>query len=160
VVEPIRFEDVGERHFVGVRQTVEMKTAGQGIMQVWMAFSQVAEVERQKPTHAYGLMPKNDPDSGAFDYMAAYEVDAPAPSHASHAQLTVPAGRYAVFHHPGPAREAQSTWRPIFGEWMPQSDFDHDVLPFQEVYDEAFDPSTGEGGFEIWIPVKPKASAE
>lgn len=156
-MEPIRFEDVGERHFVGVCRTVEMKTAGEGIMQVWMDFSKVNEVESMDTQLAYGLMPKNEPGSSSFDYMAAYGVDELATSHAEHDVLTVGAGQYAVFRHDGLAADARSTWDPIFNQWMPSSAYEHDVLPFQEVYNDSFNSSTGQGGFEIWIPVISKA---
>ncbi|NRA29628.1 MAG: AraC family transcriptional regulator [Parvularculaceae bacterium] len=156
-MEPLRFEDVSERHFVGVRRTINMQTMGESIKQIWMDLGKVNPGAGVKAKFAYGLMPKNEPGSGTFDYMAALEVEALGADHAAYDMLTIGAARYAVFRHDGAAADARSTWDPIFNQWMPASGWDHDVQPFQEVYDESFDPSTGEGGFEIWIPVKAKA---
>ncbi|MEM9838212.1 MAG: GyrI-like domain-containing protein [Pseudomonadota bacterium] len=155
-IEPVRFEDVGECHFVGLRRTLKMDTAGEEIAAMWAAFSAAGPVEGQNSEYAYGIMPKDQPAEGSFDYMPAVGVSAFTEAHSGRDQLTIPAARYAVFWHGEHAMTAKTTWSAIFGEWQPQSGFDHDATPFLEVYDQRFDPATGEGGFEIWIPVKAK----
>jgi AraC-like DNA-binding protein len=42
----------------------------------------------------------------------------------------------------------------IWNQWLPASGLTVADAPNFERYDENFDPSTGNGGFEIWIPVR------
>lgn len=68
--------------------------------------------------------------------------------------LTVPAGKYAVFTHKGPAT---SIFQQIYGEWIPNSEYELDHRPHFEVLGEDYkkgDPNSIE---EIWIPIKFKA---
>ena len=61
--------------------------------------------------------------------------------------------RYAVFSHAGHITEIQSVWRTIWSEWVPQKVKMPADAPFFERYPEAFDPQTGDGGFDIWLPL-------
>ena len=66
----------------------------------------------------------------------------------------IPDRKYAVFTY----REHISTIRrsvaAIRNLWLPASGFKVADAPNFERYDERFDPLTGNGGFEIWVPVK------
>ncbi len=42
----------------------------------------------------------------------------------------------------------------IWNEWLPASKLCVADAPNFERYDEKFDPATGNGGLEIWVPVK------
>jgi len=42
----------------------------------------------------------------------------------------------------------------IWNSWLPQSGYVAADAPGLERYDERFNPETGLGGFEIWIPVR------
>ena len=42
----------------------------------------------------------------------------------------------------------------IWNDWLPASEYKAADAPGFERYDENFNPHTGLGGFEIWIPVK------
>ncbi|TBR24197.1 AraC family transcriptional regulator, partial [bacterium] len=50
--------------------------------------------------------------------------------------------------------EIRSVWRTIWSEWVPDRIKKVCDAPFFELYPENFDPQTGEGGFEIWLPVE------
>lgn len=65
--------------------------------------------------------------------------------------ITIPALTWAVFTGRGNTTEAhQRTWKAIYGEWFPATDYIHDEGPELE-----FGLSQSDGDrFEIWIPVK------
>ena len=70
--------------------------------------------------------------------------------------LETPDGLYAVFIHKGPASDGPKTYRYIFTEWLPESDFELDTRPHFAVMGDKYkqdDPASEE---ELWIPVKPK----
>lgn len=92
--------------------------------------------------------------SAEFDKWAAAEVK--TPNNAGET-LEIPAGKYAVFIHKGPATEAQRTFSYIFREWVPNSEFELDQRPHFEVLPEGYDPFDPEAQEEVWIPIKEKA---
>ncbi|HVH69745.1 MAG TPA: GyrI-like domain-containing protein [Candidatus Dormibacteraeota bacterium] len=71
--------------------------------------------------------------------------------------VSIPAQRYAVFSHHGHVSTIRETIEAIGSQWLPQSGHETaatDETPaFFERYTEEFDPRTGMGGMEIWIPV-------
>ena len=104
---------------------------------------------------AYGVV--TDAGSG-IEYLAGVEVsDASGlPEGFSHVQL--PAQRYAVFRHDGHVTRLKETMTAIFETWLPTSGREHarraGAPAFYERYGEEFDPRTGTGGIEVWIPIK------
>jgi len=46
------------------------------------------------------------------------------------------------------------TWYTIWNKWLPESGYRAAEGPELERYGKEFDPRTGSGGFEIWIPIK------
>jgi len=69
-------------------------------------------------------------------------------------RVRIPAHRYAVFRHRDHISAIRSTWTKIWSEWLPQSGHEVADAPFFERYGEEFDARTGEGGLELWIPIK------
>jgi AraC family transcriptional regulator len=68
----------------------------------------------------------------------------------------LPAGLYAVFLHVGPASAGPTTFRSIYGTWLPNSNYELDARPHFEVLGEKYkneDPASEE---EIWIPIRNK----
>jgi len=45
-------------------------------------------------------------------------------------------------------------WTTIWNKWLPASGLELTDSPFFERYGESFDPRTGSGGFEFWLPLK------
>lgn len=103
---------------------------------------------------AFGVIYNAD-DNNNFDYLCGIEVanfdDLPA----GIGSLRLAAQRYAVFEHPGHVTDVQSVCHSVWGEWLPASRFEASDAPFLEYYPPTFDPRTGAGGFEIWLPVTP-----
>jgi AraC family transcriptional regulator len=65
-------------------------------------------------------------------------------------------GLYAVFVHKGLPNEFPKTFQLIFGQWLPNSDYELDHREHFELLGEKYknnDPSSEE---EVWIPIKRK----
>lgn len=124
-----------------------------GIPNQWQRFAPwLGHIPHQLPYVSYGVVLNSD-DEGTTDYLTAMEVtdfsDVPGPL----SRLRLGVQRYAVFAHAGHITEIQSVWRTIWSEWVPQRVKTLADAPFFERYPEAFDPQTGDGGFEIWLPL-------
>ena len=61
---------------------------------------------------------------------------------------------YAVFTHAEHVSTIRGTMNAIWNSWLPTSGYQAADAPGLERYDEKFNPETGLGGFEIWIPVR------
>ena len=101
---------------------------------------------------AYGVCYNSDED-GNFDYLCAVEVQPGADLPAGFVTLELAARTYAVFPHAGHISGIRSTWATIWDRWLPESGLKAEDAPFFELYGPSFDEN-GNGGLEIWIPVK------
>lgn len=100
----------------------------------------------------YGVIVNSD-DKG-FDYIAGAEVSDFSGVDEEMMRVRVPAQRYAVFAHRGHITTLRSTMHAIWREWLPASGFQAADAPLLERYGPEFDPRSGNGGLEIWLPVK------
>lgn len=66
-------------------------------------------------------------------------------------------GLYAVFIHKGTASEFAKTFKYIFGEWLPDSEYEVDNREHFEIINEGYSPTDPNSEEEVWIPIKPKA---
>ena len=125
-----------------------------GIPAQWRRFEPwIGRVPGQIGNVSYGVCYNND-SAGNMDYLTGVEVEDLA--HALKelfSQLRIPANRYAVFTHRGNISTIRATWAAIFGEWVPASGHKTLYAPSFERYDERFNPRTGNGGLEIWLPI-------
>ena len=93
-------------------------------------------------------------DDAGFDYIAGVEVSDFTAASGEFARLRVTPQRYAVFTHEDHISTLRGTFTAIFNEWFPTSGLSPADAPVFERYDDRFDARTGEGGFEVWVPVK------
>ena len=69
-------------------------------------------------------------------------------------RVRIPEQKYAVFSQQDHISTIRSTWNTIWNEWLPNSEYEvADAADF-EWYGEDFNPATGMGGFELWVPIK------
>ena len=73
-------------------------------------------------------------------------------------RVRIPAADYAVFEHHGQIAGLGPLWDAIFGEWLPRSGHRPAHSPDFERYDERFDPATGSGLVELWVPIERDAT--
>lgn len=127
---------------------------GAGIPGQWQRFHRkVGEIADRVGSVAYGVCCNGD-DSGNFDYIAGVEVSDFSDLPREFARVRIPAQRYVVFAHTEHISTIRRTVSAIWNHWLPQSGLKVADAPNFERYDERFDPATGNGGLEIWVPVE------
>jgi AraC family transcriptional regulator len=120
----------------------------------WAHFApHLGKVPGQFGTASYGVCWNYKPGCG-FDYLSGVEVSDVSNLPDGYRKVRIPAGRYAVFTHRQHVSTIASTIDAIWTKWLPNSGYQAAETPAFERYDEAFDPKSGMGGFEIWVPVK------
>ena len=127
---------------------------GAGIPGQWQRFHQsIHNVPDRVGSVAYGVCCNGD-DSGNFDYIAGVEVSDFSGLPREFARVRIPGQKYAVFAHDEHISTIRHTVNTIWNHWLPSSALKVADAPNFERYDENFDPLTGIGGLEIWVPVK------
>jgi len=138
---------------LGGHFTYETSTAG--IPSLWQRFApHIGHVPGQTGgMTGYGVCVNAD-DNGAFDYIAGVEVKGFDGLSDDFARVRIPAQSYAVFTHREHISAIKASFDTIFRDWLPKSGRSPTEGPCYELYDERFDPQSGNGEVEIWIPVK------
>jgi len=125
-----------------------------GIPGQWQRFHQSVEnIPGRIGKVAYGVCCNGD-DAGNFDYIAGVEASDFSDLPREFSRVRIPEQRYAVFTHRDHISNVRRTINTIWNHWLPASGLKAADAPNFERYDENFDPLTGNGGLEIWIPVK------
>jgi AraC family transcriptional regulator len=93
-------------------------------------------------------------DDGAFDYACAIVVQPTCVLPSGLGRITVPANRYAVFTHAGHVSLIRGTYEEIWNSALALHGWTLADQPVLESHRASFDPRTGEGGLEIWVPVE------
>ena len=151
-MEAPRFEDRGLIFFAGLTARYHHDHV-EDIPAQWQRFApHLGKIPGQVGWKTYGVCFNFD-GAGSFDYMCAVEVagEPPLPSPLTH--LPVAAQHYAVFTHRDHISKIGKTWDAIYNEWPKASGRTLIEAPQFESYSEDFNPQTGTGIVEIWIPV-------
>lgn len=101
---------------------------------------------------AYGVCCNMD-DEGNIEYISGVEVTDFNQLPKDWSRIRIPAQRYAVFTHEGHISLIRSAWQTVFNKGLPESELKMTDGPSFERYDERFNPATGMGGVEIWVPI-------
>jgi AraC family transcriptional regulator len=154
-LQPPRFESAKAMLVAGVGERYNFcDNGGANIPNQWQLYHQkVGDIPDRVGNIAYGVCCNGD-DSGNFDYIAGVEVSDFSDLPREFARVRIPAQRYVVFRHTEHISTIRRTVGTIWNQWLPQSGLRVADAPNFERYDEKFDPSTGNGGLEIWVPVK------
>jgi AraC family transcriptional regulator len=153
-LKPPRFEDGRPLLVAGLGERYTWET-GMGIPALWQRFlPHLGNIPGQVGHTAYGVCCNGD-DEGNYEYVAGVEVKDFSDLPPSFTRVRVPAQRYAVFTHDEHVATIRRTIATVWSKWLPESGLHVADAPNFERYGETFDPRTGTGGIEIWIPVKP-----
>jgi AraC family transcriptional regulator len=149
-----RFETGKAMLVAGIGERCTHENGGAGIPNQWQRFHQkVGDIPDRVGQVAYGVCCNGD-DSGNVDYIAGVEVSDFSDLPREFSRVRIPEQRYAVFSHRDHIATIRRTINTIWNHWLPVSGVKAADAPSFERYDENFDPLTGNGGLEIWIPVK------
>jgi AraC family transcriptional regulator len=152
-IAPPRFETGKAMLIAGVSERVSADN-GAGIPGLWQRFHQyVQSFPGRIGQAAYGVCCNGD-DSGNFDYIAGVEVADFSDLPREFSRVRIPEQRYAVFTHMAHISSIRRTVNAIWNHWLPQSPYKVADAPNFERYDEKFNPVTGDGGLEIWVPIR------
>ena len=154
-LDPPRFENGNAMLVAGLRGHITTATWA-GIPAQWERLVSYGKVPGAvSPVH-YGLC-FHSPNG--IDYLSGVEVSGVAGLAAEFSHVNIPAQKYAVFPHREHASKLRDTMEAIQRSWFPGSG--HEIArpvagapDFFERYGEGFDPRTGMGDIEVWIPVK------
>ena len=148
-----RFETSKPLLIAGISERCTHENGGAGIPNQWQKFHQTVDnIPNRVGRVAYGVCCNGD-DSG-FDYIAGVEVADFSDLPRQFARVRIPEAKYAVFTHAEHISTIRRTINTIWNHWLPVSGMKAADAPSFERYDENFDPATGNGGLEIWIPVR------
>jgi AraC family transcriptional regulator len=153
-LKPPRFVTSKPLLIAGLGERITHENSGAGIPNQWQRFHQeVAGIPGRIGPVAYGVCCNGD-DAGNFDYIAGVEVTDFSDLPREFSRVRIPEQRYAVFTHSDHVSVIRRSVNTIWNHWLPASGLKAADAPSFERYDETFDPMTGNGGFEIWIPVR------
>jgi predicted transcriptional regulator YdeE len=148
-----KFENHGEMLIAGPDETYTFETRS-NIPNQWNRFApNIGRVPGQVGKSSYGVCWNFKPGVG-FDYLTGVEVSSDSTLPASFTHIRLPAARYAVFTHRQHVSAIPQTLDAIWQKWLPNSGYQATGAPCFERYTEEFNPHTGMGGTEIWIPIE------
>jgi predicted transcriptional regulator YdeE len=152
-LDPPRFENERELLIAGLSASYTF-AARANIPQQWERFaSQVGEIPGKVGTTSYGVCWNYQPNQG-FDYLSGVEISSFSGLPENFSRIRLAPRRYAVFTHRKHVSSIVDTIDAIWNKWLPNSGKQAADAPCFERYGEAFDPQTGMGGFEIWLPIE------
>jgi len=70
--------------------------------------------------------------------------------------LAIPEGLYAVFTYKGKPSEVMKTFRYIYSEWLPKSEYTMDDRPYFALMGTNYKGEHPDSEEEFWIPIKKK----
>ena len=156
-LETPRIERCKGLRIAGSREHYTSETM-KNIPELWLRFGpHIGNIPGQVGRAAYGLC-FNALSPVGIDYLAGVEISSSSCLPGEFAVATIPAEKYAVFSHRDHVSKLQETLDAI-DKWLPNSGLEvtcgtTGAPDFFERYSEEFDPRTGMGGMEIWVPIK------
>ncbi|NUS21417.1 MAG: AraC family transcriptional regulator [Mesorhizobium sp.] len=152
-LEPPRFETSRPFLVAGLGERYSCETSA-GIPMQWQRFAPyIGNIPGEVPGGFYGVCLNGD-DAGNFDYVVGVEVKDFSDLPKDFYRVRVPAQKYAVFAHREHISTIRRTVNTIWNKWLPASGHEIADAPEFERYGPEFDAHTGNGGLEIWVPIK------
>jgi AraC family transcriptional regulator len=151
-LDPPRFVDGEELLIAGIGARYTFET-NEGIPAQWQRFApHIGHVPNQCGPETYGLCANAD-NSGGFEYIAGVRVSEFSDLPEGLSGTRVPKHRYAVFTHKGHVSQLRRTHYTIWNTWSPGARVPIARAPNFELYHKEFNPMTGLGPIEVWMPV-------
>jgi AraC family transcriptional regulator len=150
---PPRFETGRTLLVAGLGERYSFET-NHGIPLQWQRFTPyIGNIPGQVGNTTYGVCCNSD-SAGNFEYIAGVEVSSFDALPSELRRVRIPGQRYAIFTHRDHISTMRCTVYTIWNQWLPTSGYRVADAPDFERYDEAFDPQTGMGKVEIWLPLR------
>ena len=150
-LEP-RFEQGRIIHVAGIACDYRDNSSADGIPKQWEEFApHIGHIKGQVGSATYGVC--WDFGDGSTAYLCGVETKKQSDVPIGMTGVSLGPWQYAVFTHNGPVSTIRETWDSVYSIWFPNADKKPDGNLSYERYGEIFDPATGLGEIEIWIPV-------
>lgn len=147
-ITPDRFEKTTGLNIVGISRLYSPGTEGE-IPALWEKFIPLIEsIPHHIPNITFGLCLSFHP-VGGFEYLAGVEVTEVGTLSPELRAVSLPPRQYAVFIHEGHYSLLPQTFAAICTGWQ---NLDGEAPSFER-YTEEYNPETGSGGIEVWIPL-------
>lgn len=148
-----RFEQGPHLVIVGLNERYTLETRVK-IPDHWHQFApHIGKVPGQIGGYtAYGVC-WNASRNGDFDYVAGVEVTEATLTPSGFTRVDIPPRRYAVFTHAQHVSSLPQTIDTVWSKWAPDCGLKIAHASCYERYTEEFNPQTGLGGMELWIPL-------
>ena len=156
-LEAPRIENGKALRIAGLREHYTSETMMK-LPELWQRFApHIGKVPGQVGPVAYGLC-FNALSPDGMDYLAGVEVSASSSLPSEFSVAITPVQKYAAFSHREHVSKLYETLDAI-DKWLPGSGLKAssgtpEAPSFFERYSEEFNPQTGMGGMEVWIPIK------
>ena len=148
-----RFQE-GRRFLIaGLSERYRCAALAAAIPVQWQRFARyLGGIAGQVGKVAYGNGCSTD-EADSMDYLCGVEVADFSSVPRNFGRLCVTAQSYAVFAHRGHIGSIGDSWGAVWSTWLPGCGHEAvDGLSFER-YGESFDPRTGTGGAELWVPI-------
>lgn len=147
-----RFEELGELLIAGFGSRYTFDT-NEGIPAQWQRFApHIGAVPAQLGPETYGVACNFD-NGGSFEYIAGLRVSDFDDLPDGFATIRIRAQHCAVFSHPAHVSMLRRTHYTIWNQWLPGSGLEMEDAPNFEQYGKDFNPMSGYGPIEVWMPV-------
>ncbi len=149
------FREAGPLLLAGIREFRRFEDRV-GIPGQWQRFApHIGAVPGQRGPETYGACLAAADREAGFDYLTGVAVASLDGIPDGLSGLRLSPRRYAVFPHAGHVSTLGATCAAIFGDWQPRSGLtlETDPLFLLERYGPGFDPRSGLGDMEVWVPI-------
>lgn len=153
-IEPNRIAEGPAMLLAGLRRTHAFADAPSRIPQQWTDFERMGPPPGRVGEASYGVICGASVEERWMEYMCAVQVQTLHDVPPEYGRVRITGQTYAVFTHAGGASTVGSTWDAIWGDWLPRSGYQAANAPDFELYEERFDPVSGSGIIEIWVPIQ------
>ena len=124
-----------------------------GIPSQWDRFiPYLGNIPGQVDDMTYGVICNTD-DTGSIEYICGVQVREFPDHPAEFSRVRIPPQTYAVFDHRDHVSSVSDTWQAIWNHELSSAGHKATDGPAFERYGQGFDPRTGRGGLEIWVPI-------
>lgn len=152
-LEPPRYVSGEPMLVVGLSERHSFDTA-KDIAAQWQRFMAVyGQIPDKTGSIPIGVITNLDED-GNFEYVCGVEVAKFSTIPGELVKLRVPAQNYAVFAHRAHVSTIGATYSAILNHWLAKHSRHVADGAVVERHLETFDPRTGFGGIEIWMPLQ------
>ena len=151
-LDPPTFKDGDAMLIAGLNGHYSIDTMNE-IPTLWQRFApHIGNIPGQVDRAAYGVCFLS---SNGVDYLSGVQVSNSNGLPSGFQVVSIPAQRYAVFAHQGHVSTLCETCDAIERLWLPRSHFHQpkNSPNFFERYGEGFNPQTGIGDIEVWVPI-------